>query len=130
MIRSALAVVAGYVGMSLLVIALFGTLGAFWPESFADRTMTPPRSMMATTLFFSLVAAVAGGFVTVSIARRAELVHVLALMALMVVIWVVSIPSARGQATWYRLALLVIGPLGAWLGGRLGIARKFAPDIE
>ena len=130
MIRSVLAVLAGYLGTSLLVLVLFGTLGAFWPQVFADRTMTPPPSMMAVTLFFSLVAAIAGGFLTASVARRAELAHVLALMGLMVVMWVVSIPSARGQATGYRLALLVIGPLGAWLGGRLGIARKVAPDIE
>jgi hypothetical protein len=123
-------VAAGYLGMSLLVIVLFGTLGAFWPEAFADRTVAPPRSAMAVTLLFSLVAAIAGGFVTASVARRAELAHVGALVGLMAVMWVVSMPYAQGQPAWYRFALLAIGTLGAWLGGRLGIARKIAPDIE
>jgi len=130
MLRSVLAVAGGYLAMSLLVVLLFATLGAFWPAAFADRTVAPPLPALAVTLAFSLVAAVVGGFATATIASRFETRHVLALMAFMVVMWLVSIPAAAGQPAWYRFALLAIGPAGAWLGGRLGIAKKVAPDIE
>jgi hypothetical protein len=130
MLRSVVAVIAGYFGMSLLVLVLFGALGALWPEAFADRTVAPPPAAMAVSLFFSSIAAIAGGFVTASVARRAERVHVLALLGLMAAMWVVSIQYAEGQPQWYGLGLLAVGTLGAWLGGRLGIARKVAPDIE
>lgn len=130
MIRSVLAVVGGYLGMSLLVMILFMTLGAFWPEAFADPNVPPPAAALAVTLAFSFVAAIGGGFVTATIASRSERGHVIGLMAFMVVMWLVSIPQAEGQPTWYRLVLLPLGPFGAWLGGHVGIAKKLAADIE
>ena len=130
MLRSLFAVFGGYLAMSLLVMVLFMTRGAFWPESFVDPVVAPPLAALATTLLFSLVAAIVGGFVTATIAAHSEPKHVLGLMGFMVLMWLVSIPQAEGQPAWYRFALLPLGPLGAWLGGRLGLAKKAAIDSE
>lgn len=130
MLRSVLAVVGGYLAMSLLVMVLSMTLGAFWPDSFAAPIVAPPFAALVTNLLFSLLAAIGGGFATARIAARSERKHVLALIGFMVLMWLVSIPMAGGQPLWYRLTLLPLGVLGVWLGGSLALAKKAAADIE
>jgi hypothetical protein len=128
MVRSVLAVIGGYFGMSLLARVLFMTLGAFWPDALADPTVDLPLTALLFTLGFTLLAAIFGGFVTATIATHSERKHVFGLMGLMVVMWIVSMPQAATQPMWSRLLLLLVGPTGAWIGGGLGIAKKLAAE--
>jgi hypothetical protein len=124
MVRSVLAVLTGYLAMSFLVLILFATIGSFWSAEVPGAMPPPPVILLILT--FGFVAAIVGGFVTASIARHAEAKHVLGLMGFMLVMALVSMRQYSSQPMWYPITLLALGPLGAWLGGRLGIARKLA----
>jgi hypothetical protein len=124
MVRSVLAVLTGYLAMSFLVLILFATIGSFWSAEVPGAMPPPPVILLILT--FGFVAAIVGGFVTASIARHAEAKHVLGLMGFMLVMALVSMRQYSSLPMWYPITLLALGPLGAWLGGRLGIARKLA----
>ena len=130
MLRSILAVLVGYLAISILVMLLFMLLSTLSPDLFATPGVLPPILAVTLILAYSFVAAIVGGFVTATIAQRSEAKHVWVLMGFMLVMGVVSIRQYSSQPLWYSLVLLLLGPLGAYLGGKVGIARKRAPDIE
>lgn len=125
MIRSAFAVLAGYVVM--VVIVVIGTMAAVrlilhQPISAMPTPGVGPPSApyLRANLVVSALAAFLGGWVTAAIATYNPLQHGVALAALMVVMSLVSMRQARGsQPRWYQLVLLTVMPLvcllGAWL---------------
>lgn len=143
MLRTLLAVIAGYLVMALLVFVLFsivylalGTERTFHPDSF-----TPSMAWILISLVVSFAAAVAGGWVCATIAKDWKPSIALALLVLglglLVVGYVLMLPpddrvTARAgdvsnttamlsgnQPFWVTVVNPIIGAGGIILGGRL-----------
>lgn len=149
MIRSILAVVAGYLAMGILVFALFsgaylamGADRAFKPQSFDPSTV-----WIVTSFGLGLLAAIGGGVTCASIARRqppvtALAAAVVALGALMAMPTLSATPDpgprtgdvpnleamtkARTPA-WVAFANPLVGAVGVMLGGALLLRRDSSP---
>jgi hypothetical protein len=131
MLMSILSVVAGFVAMSVLVMA--GTIAltaALVPGGVAAmrasaQPAAPTRPYLAANLALSLVAAVVGGWVTARLAPRAPGGHLIALGALLLVMGVVSarMPQAHLQPPWYRVTIPIVGIAGVGLSALLVAAR-------
>lgn len=119
--RSILAVIGGYVVMSIGIMALF--MVAFPNPTLAA---TPSMNFMLFSLAYGFVFAVIGGYVTAWIAKRAEMKHTLALIGLGIVMGIVSVVMAAvKQPKWYQSGNFVVMIAGNLLGGYLR-ARQVA----
>ena len=134
MMRSIICVVAGFV--VVMAVWMAGTAaateliveGGLFGAATGPRSELPPE-YFAANLVMSGMGAMLGGWVTARLAPSAELAHVLALAALMILM---SLPGLLGygesqmdQPTWYIYALPVFGVgaaiLGGWLRSRVVI---------
>ncbi len=121
MAKSILGVIAGYIVMVILVI-ITSTAAA---KILVPDNTTPTVAYLAVNLMFGLIAAVVGGHVTAAIAKQGNLKPVYALMVLIFILGVVSLGAmANNQPSWYPYVLLIIGPLGAYLGGYQYLSHK------
>ena len=128
MIHSILAVVGGFATMAVLV--MIGTMvasAALIPGGFARMKSGEgggpvPSGYLAANLIISLVAAIAGGWVTVRIAGTQRLEHVYGLAGFVLFMSLVTMLQSRGkpasgQPSWYLWAIAVIGVCGVLIGG-------------
>jgi hypothetical protein len=124
MLRSVLAVLAGFFAMALLtmpatIIASRVMLGTKSREDMIRMTPTPPY--LAVNLTFSALFAALGGYITSWIGQSLLDVYVLA--ALMFVLGLVSarqnMQQKTSQGRWYGITLVILGPLSALVGGWL-----------
>jgi hypothetical protein len=128
MMRSIICVVAGFV--VVMAVWMAGTAaateliveGGLFGAATGPRSELPPE-YFAANLVMSGMGAMLGGWVTARLAPSAEMAHVLALAALMILM---SLPGVLGygesqmdQPTWYVYALPVFGVSAAILGGWL-----------
>jgi hypothetical protein len=125
MLRSIMAVIAGYATMAVLVmVGTIAIIAAFVPGGMnamrAMRTGTsatlpaPTTRYLIMNLVLSFVAAVLGGWMTSRIATHAVGGH---LIALSVVIVLLSVLSAFGrgsnlQPTYYKFVIPLVGVAG------------------
>ena len=113
MLRSALAVLAGFVSMALLVMITTALAVRFVLRrplaSMRSRDPGPiPAAYLATNVTSSVLAALVGGYVTALLAERDRVAHGLVLAAVVVVMGLVSArQSGAAQPRWYRILLLV-----------------------
>lgn len=130
MVRGIGSVVAGYVTMVVVVmVGTFMLVATLVPGGVAtmkkmrdDPTaMTPTPAYLASNLVLSLLAAIAGGWVTMLIAGAPFERKLMALAALVLVMGVVSarMQSSRAQPGWYNVVIPVVGVLGVLLSGVL-----------
>jgi hypothetical protein len=129
MLRSIGAVVGGFATMALLVmIGSLALIAAFVPGGLAAmRTSgtgampTPTPRYYVMTIALSLLAAVAGGWVTAHVASRAISGHLIALGAVVLVFGIVSafMSSQTPQPGWYKMLIPVIGVAGIALSAAL-----------
>ena len=139
MLRLIVAVVVGYVVMAALVVAAFAVAIAAPDLAFRSDSFDVTPGWLAWALAATVLAAVAGGYVAVVIARRRSVASVLA--GLVLVLGLVSaagnlakerptVESAAGlsaakraaravQPTWYAFALPVLGAGGVLVGAQL-----------
>jgi len=127
--RGALAVLAGFVSMSVLVmIGTFAAARAFFLSGLAAMrarqapTTPPPLSYLAANLALSFAAAVAGGWVTARLAPGAHRGHADALAIVVLLMAAPAIVRGRaqpGQPTWYPQVIAAIGVAGVVIGGML-----------
>jgi len=122
-----LSVLAGYAVIVVATVAFFGALGRLAPARFGPEADQPPgTALLLLVLAWGLGAALAGGWVTATIApRRAavlSLVAVIAVLGLLMLFFPSGDAPAGAQPAWYRAALPVVGVTGAWLGGWLKLA--------
>jgi hypothetical protein len=88
-------------------------------------TGNPNASYVVVNLVYSLVAAMAGGFVTawiaqVWIASGRPIMHILVLAVVVLLLGGLSALQQRGmQPVWYQLLLMAMMPVGVFLGGLL-----------
>lgn len=113
MIRSVLAVVAGYAAMAIAVMLLF-VIVLYSPEH------QPGVAFMLGAIAFAFLAAILGGFVAALVARRAPMRHALGLAGLCVSMWIVSaIGSSGKEPLWFQVCNLVVMLAGVLAGGYL-----------
>lgn len=122
--RSVLAVLAGFVATIVLSVACDAIVRAAAPGAFGPDGRTASPAMLAFGVFYTLLAAVAGGFVTAWIARRGEVLHALVLGTLGAVstlLIILAAPAAQRSVGLFISAMLVIPAtvLGGWLRARV-----------
>lgn len=126
MIRSVLAVVAGYGVVALATLATFALLFPSGPTS-----AVPGMRQLVFLLGAGAAFAVGGGYATGWIARRSEERHALALGILMAVLGMVSLVTASGpELLWFQVALILIPVPGACFGGQLRARRRREAEAE
>ena len=112
-----LALLAGFVTMTLLVLAMTALLTRMVP-SWTSSTGRPQPGYAFVNLGYSFLAGAAGGYVTAWVAAANPLIHVLALGLVVLALAALSALQSRGkQPIWYALALVAISPLGVLAGG-------------
>jgi hypothetical protein len=118
MVRIAVAVLAGYVSIGILVVLTDQVFGAAIP-GFRVIT-TPPLYYFAAVLLTDTLYSVAGGYLCAVIARAAVRKATLGLMIFGEIVGVVStVIGWYVQPHWFAFALLVLFPLAVWVGSRL-----------
>jgi hypothetical protein len=127
MLRSALAVLAGYLTMVVAVTGALGFLFLVFHDVFPQTPgpYTGPTYVLVLELVVALLAAICGGYVCALVARQRPLHHAAALGGLMLALGVVSIIGEAGmKPMWSTLSIVLASPLaamsGAWLRGRHG----------
>jgi hypothetical protein len=116
-VRSVIAVVAGYAAMAAAVIALTVLVRKISP-AWVGSGRTPNATYLYTNLSYSFGAAMIGGYVAAVIGSHAPLAHACALAGLVLVMAVVAaVQIGDRQPRWYQASLALTGPLGAVLGG-------------
>jgi hypothetical protein len=112
------AVVAGYVLIGVLVVITDQIFNMLIP-GFKLMTM-PPLYYFAISLFTDFVYSIAGGYLCAWIARDRAWKATTALMIFGSLIGLISqIVLWTTVPHWYGVALLVLFPIGVWLGWRL-----------
>ena len=116
-VRSVIAVVAGYATMAVVVIALSVIVTKVAPGWMGNEG-APNATYVVTNLIYSLAAAMLGGYVAATIGSRAPLAHACALAAIVFALAIVSaVQVGDRQPRWYQVVLAIVGPLGTVLGG-------------
>ena len=121
-IRSILAVIAGYAALVLGVGVFLAFLLFLFPGAFPSEPgpYTGPAWILLLELAFSGLVAIGGGYLCGLVAGRAELKHALVLVGLMTVLGLVSAMFEAGlKPLWSSLAMPVVGGLGVILGAKL-----------
>ena len=118
MVRIALAIIAGYIAVGILVVLTDLIFAAAIP---GFRTMpTQPQYYFVIVTFTDALYSVAGGYLCAVIARAAVRKATLGLMIFGEIIGAVSVVWSWGvQPHWFALALLVLFPIAVWCGSRL-----------
>ncbi|MDB4907755.1 MAG: hypothetical protein JWO05_2539 [Gemmatimonadetes bacterium] len=137
MLRSILSVVAGFLTMTVIVMvgtmALMAGMVPGGMKAMRDRMRkaggaggagampTPTPRYLAANIALSLLAAIAGGWVTARIAPTSPMSYVGLLCAVVLVMGVLSarMPGSEAQPGWYRAGIPVVGVVGAVMGGLL-----------
>src|SRR5262249_54559793 len=121
MVRSILAVIAGYLVLALFIGVVDFIISRISPEHFPNGA-DPAVHWMIVELVCGLALLIAGGYVTAKLARRAELKHALALGIFAVVMALVSLFVYHGkQPAWFQGVILLGAIPAALAGGRLRV---------
>lgn len=121
MLRSILAVLAGYVVMVAIVVAATYALQQIEPGWFLIGAPLT-AGYLAVNIAYSLLAALTGGYLVARLAKQAHLKHVYALATLSLAMAVLSAFASGGdQPVWYRIFLAVMMPMVVIAGGRLRV---------
>ena len=127
LMRGVLAVLAGFLTMAVLV-AVLTLLAAAATGASGDEL---PASYLLLNILGSALSAFAGGWVTGRVARDAAWPG----WVLVGAIVVLGIPGvvggpAVGQPVWYPLAIVLVGGIGAAIGGQIRRERPHADPLD
>lgn len=127
MLRSLLAVVAGYAAMAMLVMASLALLGVLVPDALHQEEARIDLPWGTVLVSLGALWAVAGGAVTARLAPSAPMGHVLALAALCLALWAVYAGlSPVEQSVAHPVAVLLTMLPGTLAGGALVAGRRRA----
>jgi hypothetical protein len=116
-LRTFLALAAGFATMALLVMVITALLAKLTP-GWVGEPGKPNPGYVFVNLGYSFLAAAAGGYVTAWAAAANPLIHVLALGIVVLAIAALSVLQSKGeQPIWYQLTLVALTPLGVLAGG-------------
>jgi len=118
-LRTFLALAAGFATMLLLVATITGLLAKVTPEWMGEPGK-PGTGYAIVSVGYSFLAAAAGGYVTAWAAATNPLIQVLALAIIVLAMAALSAMQERGKLpVWYALTLVAISPIGVLAGGLL-----------
>lgn len=118
--RSALAVVAGYVFLTVAIFLLF----AVWFVDAPVGEVDPSWTFIAVAVPWGFASAAAGAYLTGKIARRRPFEHAAALAVTTGVIGVLSMFASFGdEPVGFQLANLVVLMAGCLTGGYVRVQR-------
>ena len=122
--RSTGAILAGFVvvaGLSLATDQVFHTLQVYppWGEPMIGN------GLYVLALSYRVVYTVLGGYVTVRLAPRTPMRHVIVLAIIGLIAGAAGVAVAVGRGDlgplWYPIAIFLTAYPCTWLGGRLGL---------
>lgn len=110
MLRSSLSVLAGWAAVSVLVVLTDLVLGRAFPEEYVQGRM-PPDRLSALSLATATLYSVAGGWITVKLARSSPWRPAVSLILWGELPGVISAVLTWGQIRWwYHIGLLAAWP--------------------
>ena len=114
LLRTILGVILGGIAMAALVGLI---------ESWASANLHPSAESPTMPILIHLVcdfaAAVGGGYVCALVARNPRAATGLAVIILLSAMAYQAKAADPNEPSWYRLALLLVGPVGVFTGGWL-----------
>jgi hypothetical protein len=133
MLRSILAVVAGYLFIPIVSFALGFTVIAAFPDAYTPTGYTDNTTVLLLTMVYVAITAIAGCYLTARLAPRDPMKHALILGLLGVITQAAMWAFGPQQApTWFYIASLLLVMPYAWIGGRIRekqLERGGAPAI-
>jgi hypothetical protein len=127
-LRSVLAVVAGFVVIGVLAVGAGMLVASLWPDA-VDATGNPATTTarLAQLLYVGVLATF-GCWLAGRLAPGRPMAHALAVGVLGLILNVASAWAVRdAHPAWYLAAGVLTTMLWAWLGGRLAEGRGAAP---
>lgn len=130
MIRSVFGVVLGFlVAFALSRVGDYILVRVLAPSP--DATIVAGRALFFYNIGFGLVAGIMGGFVAALVGARLELLHGLALGAVLLLVSLYSLTLDSGQPDWYVTLLGAVAfgsaTTGGWIRARM-VAPPPAPE--
>ena len=131
--RSAGAIFAGFVAVVVLSLGTDAVLHATGVYPPWGQAMSDALFLLATV--YRSFYGVAGAYVTARLAPRRPMLHAMLGCAVGLVVAFAGAAATwnRGPAfgpRWYPIALIVLGPPTAWVGGRLRVVQEKRPRSE
>lgn len=115
-VRAFLALLAGFATMIFFVTIATTALKKIAPD-WVGASDSPRTAYIFVNLAYSLMAAVAGGYVTAWAAAENPLKHTLTLALAILLLSALTALQQRGQQPiWYQLLLIAIMPAGVFAG--------------
>ena len=125
MVKSVLAVIAGFALWSILWLGSNAAMAQVFASKFQEDGSTESGAILAAFLVISLSCSVLAGFLTARLANRAPMKHVLILGIIQVVIGIaVQAQYWELLPIWYHLIFLLLLLPGHLLGGQLCVDRR------
>ncbi|HVE79536.1 MAG TPA: hypothetical protein VNA89_11765 [Gemmatimonadaceae bacterium] len=125
MLRSILAVAAGFLVTVLLAVGSDYLLMAAMPGAFSPDGRVERTSLLLFALAYGALFAVAGAYVTGRLAPGRPVTHALILGAIALALSIVVSASRWDNApAWYNLAALAVILPAAWAGGTLAMRHR------
>lgn len=122
--RAVTGVLAGF--LSMLVGVMVATAVAVNAMVPGGVTGAPTPPYLAVNLLYSFGFAALGGWVAVKVGKTGTMTPAVVLAGIMLLLASVSALSAAaaGQPAWYAWVLVVLGPGGAMLGGKIALRGR------
>ena len=125
MLRSTLAVIAGFVLWTVLWLAANAVMTAAMPDSFNEDGISDDNAIMIVSILLSVVFSVLGGYTTAMVAKVNEMKPVVILAVLELVVGIiVEISYWDVIPVWYHVTFLVLLVPSIVFGGRMALKRK------
>ena len=125
MIKSILAILAGFAAWSVLWLAGNAALGALFPAQFDAQGFTRSAAILVTVLATSVVESLIAGYLTALVARRAPVKHALVLGLIQLGIGIAVQASVWERIpVWYHLSFLALLLPAHVMGGILRAERR------
>lgn len=122
MLRSILAIVAGFLVTAVLVVVTDAVMAMLVPSLYPDMMAggRPTPTGLLINLAYGTLYAVIGGFVMALIARRNLMKHLYWLIGVLVVFGLLNgAMYAAIMPWWYSVGVVVLGIVGYWIGVKL-----------
>jgi uncharacterized membrane protein (DUF485 family) len=120
MLRSILAIAAGFFSICLLAFGADAILRAAMPEAFSPDGSVESVQMLLFAIGYVLVFAVAGCYLTAHLAPNRPMRHALILGLLGLIFNIAgTIAFWHTAPAWFHIVSLLLVMPAAWLGGRL-----------
>jgi len=125
--RSLVAVVVGCAAWAAARMATFAAVAAWFPDALPQpgEDVFPSTVSLLAMLGSDVLSMIVAGYVTASVARRAQVGHAAALGAAIVVFGLALMTVGwRGEPLWYQVTLVAIAVPAAVTGGSLRSQRR------